>query len=164
MPNHTKPQAASDVEDDLASGVRQEIRDLCKRGNITLAEYEVLRCNSWEWDLVYQHLTTEALLVALRHNLRNCTTKASPPTIYEESLCQTLAPEAVKALEAAHAENAELRRMLAMAYCRFGLYGDDGELQDNTTFPFIDFKRDPVKEIEDKMSHRSLLALANAPR
>lgn len=52
-----------------------------------------------------------------------------------------------------------LRELLAVTYCGFGLYHDDGELQDNTSIPCIDFKRDTVAEIKAKMRERSLRRL-----
>lgn len=48
-----------------------------------------------------------------------------------------------------------LRRMLAFAYCGASLYADDGELQDNTMLPCIDFKRDEVPTIKAKMHQRA---------
>lgn len=52
------------------------------------------------------------------------------------------------------AENAKLRLMLAIGVAGAMLYTDDGELQDNTERPFIDFKRDSVDEIERKFAQR----------
>lgn len=53
-------------------------------------------------------------------------------------------------------ENFELRAMLAVVYCRsiHNLYHDDGELQDNSSHPFIDWKRDTVDEIQLKLIQR----------
>jgi hypothetical protein len=56
---------------------------------------------------------------------------------------------------AAESENRELRIMLAIAHAGLSLYTDDGELQDNRVAPFIDFKRDPVAEIERKLRERA---------
>lgn len=55
----------------------------------------------------------------------------------------------------------ELRRMLAHAYSGPYLYGDDGELQDGR-LPIIDFVRDSVEEISQKMEQRGLQELAKA--
>lgn len=50
-----------------------------------------------------------------------------------------------------------LRRLLAI---RVGLtYGDDGELQSSEPWPPIDFKRDTVDAIEEKIGQRGLAAL-----
>lgn len=53
-----------------------------------------------------------------------------------------------------------LRRALAIAYAGISLYTDDGELQDGREGPPIDFKRDPVSEIERKMGERTARWLA----
>lgn len=49
----------------------------------------------------------------------------------------------------------KLRTLLAFSYCGPMLYHDDGELQDNTAHPFIDFKNDNVNTIADKMLRRT---------
>lgn len=53
-------------------------------------------------------------------------------------------------------ENRELRVMLAIAHAGLSLYTDDGELQDNRCHPWIDFKRDSVAQIEEKLHRRHL--------
>jgi hypothetical protein len=53
-------------------------------------------------------------------------------------------------------DNKKLRQMLAFAYCGYRLYPDDGELQDNTEHPCIDFKRDSVDDIQHKIQQRVL--------
>lgn len=53
------------------------------------------------------------------------------------------------------AENRELRIMLAIAHAGLELYADDGELQDNRCHPWIDFKRDSVAQIEQKLHERA---------
>ncbi len=51
-----------------------------------------------------------------------------------------------------------LRQMLAFACAGHHLYCDDGELQDNR-WPFmIDFMRDSVQDIQNKIAERSMLA------
>lgn len=52
-------------------------------------------------------------------------------------------------------ENFELRAMLAFAHCGAALYADDGELQDNREHPFIDWKRDSLSEIREKLLIRA---------
>jgi hypothetical protein len=50
-----------------------------------------------------------------------------------------------------------LRKMLAFAYSgSTKLYGDDGELQDYSEMPGIDYVRDTVREINDKMNTRGI--------
>ena len=55
-------------------------------------------------------------------------------------------------------EICKLRTLLATCYAKSALYHDDGELQDNRTRPFIDFKRDTLDEIQWKMLERVRLA------
>src|SRR3546814_5458635 len=43
----------------------------------------------------------------------------------------------------------------AFAYSGSRLYGDDGELQDNSAQPFIDWRRDSAQEIRAKIQERS---------
>ena len=49
-----------------------------------------------------------------------------------------------------------LRSLLAMRAAGALLYDDDGELQDNTQMPYIDFKRDAPGEIHRKLRERGL--------
>lgn len=53
-----------------------------------------------------------------------------------------------------------LRRLLAYRVAGVGLYADDGELQDNTVQPCIDFKRDSVDTIETKLIERTRKAFS----
>ena len=52
-------------------------------------------------------------------------------------------------------ENILLRQMLAIRVGGALLYTDDGELQDNSAKPCIDFKRDPAHEIHYKLKARA---------
>lgn len=56
-------------------------------------------------------------------------------------------------------ENLQLRIMCALAHAGIHLYSDDGELQDSRTHPFIDWKRDSVEEIQEKLLQRTIAAL-----
>lgn len=61
-------------------------------------------------------------------------------------------------VEEVDAEIAEFRRMLARAH---GVtYSKDGELQDTSTQPWIDYKRDSVSEIKKKLYRRKSNLLA----
>lgn len=51
-----------------------------------------------------------------------------------------------------------LRTLLAMKVCGPLLYADDGELQDNTARPTIDFLRDTPQQIEEKLYARGVAA------
>jgi len=53
-------------------------------------------------------------------------------------------------------ENLELRLLLCSATVGSKGYYDDGEMQDNTVLPSIDFKRDSVEMIKNKMWRRVL--------
>lgn len=58
-------------------------------------------------------------------------------------------------------ENALLRRMLALRASGISqLYTDDGELQDSSERPFIDYKRDSAVEIQRKLHERATARLA----
>jgi len=54
----------------------------------------------------------------------------------------------------------QLRFLLCMYYCDDMPYLDDGEMQDNSETPAIDFKRDSVKVLKDKMGQRAILLKA----
>lgn len=80
-----------------------------------------------------------------------------------------LESEAAETIESLRAEVArlkeeqeKLRYLLAIIYCPGpGLYHDDGELQDATTRPHIDFRRDHPNEIEQKMLERGKRKIAD---
>ena len=58
--------------------------------------------------------------------------------------------------EELQAENFRLRKWMAVRCSGASdLYHEDGELQDNRVHPFIDYKRDSVDEIIDKMAQRA---------
>lgn len=57
----------------------------------------------------------------------------------------------------------ELRRLLAFSHAGVHLYVDDGELQDNRFLPCIDFKRDSVSLIKEKLIARTFNSTANKP-
>lgn len=54
-----------------------------------------------------------------------------------------------------------LRRMLCAVYAGFSAYADDGECQDNSAYPHIDFLRDRPEQIEAKMRERAFARVAN---
>lgn len=53
-----------------------------------------------------------------------------------------------------------LRRLLCAVYAGFSSYTDDGEASDASRFPFIDFLRDSVDQIEAKMRERAFARVA----
>jgi len=71
---------------------------------------------------------------------------------------QTACPECFAVLKS---ENVRLRRLAALRVKGVGnLYHDDGELQDSTVHPFIDWMRDSADEIERALEIRARAALA----
>lgn len=54
-----------------------------------------------------------------------------------------------------------LRCMPALQIAGHLLYADDGELQDNTMHPWIDFKRDTIADISIKLSERARIKLTS---
>lgn len=52
------------------------------------------------------------------------------------------------------------RELIAWACAGTTLYADDGELQDNSQKPFIDFRRDTIEEIKHKIQVRGNTAYA----
>jgi hypothetical protein len=64
-------------------------------------------------------------------------------------------------LEAAERECRELRRAWCLSYTGPLAYMDDGEAQDSRVFPCIDFLRDSVPQILEKMRQRSKSAAAD---
>jgi hypothetical protein len=52
-----------------------------------------------------------------------------------------------------------LRRLLWIAHSHGIGYGDDGEMQDCSRIPFIDFKRNTVADIETKILMRNQAAI-----
>ena len=68
--------------------------------------------------------------------------------------------EARAVVERLRGDDWTLRMLLAIRVAGAGLYRDDGELQDNTAWPLIDFKRDPASVIRDKIYKRGEAAIA----
>lgn len=56
-------------------------------------------------------------------------------------------------------ENRELRRLLCVTIAGSKAYMDDGEAQDSSVLPFIDFMRDPVDRIEAALRERQIRIL-----
>lgn len=60
------------------------------------------------------------------------------------------------------AEGDALRKLLAVYVAGPMLYADDGELQDSSAMPRIDFTRDTPDEIGRKLRERALNRMSNA--
>lgn len=58
-------------------------------------------------------------------------------------------------------DNMTLRRLLMFRIARLP-YCDDGEMQDNSDWPYIDFKRDSVSDIVAKLTERGRIAFEKA--
>lgn len=87
-------------------------------------------------------------LRALNNNLGIAPTGVTVLAVYEiERLERELAE--------AKAETVELRTLLAVRVSGSALYHDDGELQDNSVRPFIDWKRDTITTIKQKLLQRA---------
>lgn len=59
-------------------------------------------------------------------------------------------------------ENRKFRRLLFIELRQRRGYSDDGEMQDATAMPMIDFVRDSANDIENKMIQRGLGKLTSA--
>lgn len=81
----------------LDEHVRKEIQELAKRGNITLAELEEFRGNSWEHEHIVPVLDDEAFLKHAEHMLNNCRFDNSRPyRSYNEAVMGMMMPELIK--------------------------------------------------------------------
>lgn len=58
-------------------------------------------------------------------------------------------------------ESRRLRILLALSYSGGNLYADDGELQDASKHPFIDWRRDSIDELERKVKERGYDRIRN---
>lgn len=75
--------------------IRPEIRELANRGNITFEEYELLRLNSYEQELLYPVMTDSCLFRLIEEViLPNCSVKyrRGPAITYDESLIHNFVP------------------------------------------------------------------------
>lgn len=93
----------------LDEHVRPEIQAIVKRGGITLAEYQSLRGNSWEWEHIATALGDEAFTAYAENVIRNCQRHATPYVTYDEACSGFVAPELLKRWTAALAEVERLR-------------------------------------------------------
>lgn len=80
---------------------------------------------------------------------------ASPQLSLYDRLANQVA-DLKRELSEAKEREARLRKLLFLRVVGASGYSDDGELQDSTTFPVIDFKHDSVQSIEDKLIERGV--------
>ncbi len=77
--------------------VRQEIKDLIRRGNVTTEEIKTIRCNSWEWEALIPAMSDEAFVERMQYTLGNCAQRREfPCTTYDQALQWVWAPELLK--------------------------------------------------------------------
>lgn len=77
--------------------IRPEFKNLIERGNVTVAELEELRCNSWEWEALVPALNDEAFVVQMQRALDNCfTTRERPFVTYNAAVEGLYAPELMR--------------------------------------------------------------------
>lgn len=85
------------TEDDTVERVRPEIQALIRRGNVTLAEIQEIRCNSWEWESLVPAFDDEAFVDRMQYALDNCAqSKTRPFTVYDDAVKGLYAPELLK--------------------------------------------------------------------
>lgn len=79
----------------------------------------------------------------------------------EASLASELCVKLETELAASQRENRHLRRIACVAHVRSlrGLYLDDGELQDSSARPYIDWRRMTIDQIETALAARGAAAL-----
>jgi len=102
-------------------------------------------------------ISGERLDAFIEENNMGCTVEMGLPEAKRIAETYAIATE----LKSARSDIRELRRMLAFAYSGSNLYVDDRELQDSR-FPSIDFVRDTVTDIANKITQRGMDQLAHA--
>jgi hypothetical protein len=79
--------------------IRPEVRALAERGNITLAEWEKFRGNSWEMELLIPRLDNEAFARVAREMVDNCRISGRRPfPTYNEAVPGLIVPELLRRL------------------------------------------------------------------
>lgn len=76
--------------------IKEEIKQLCARGDITLEEYNTLYMNSYERAYIIQFLRDDALLVVAKTYLDNVTSTPDFPTTYEDAILHIIFPQLLK--------------------------------------------------------------------
>lgn len=76
--------------------IRPEIRALLARGNVTPAEVEELRCNSYEWEALVPVMNNEALIGRMEHAFENCSHVGKPASSYNDAVVGVFAPELLR--------------------------------------------------------------------
>lgn len=80
----------------MQDNIRQEIRDLAARGNVTHEEYSLLRMNSWEREYLFPELTSDALVKLTEYYIKHCGGLSRglhrPASTYDEAVIHRLVP------------------------------------------------------------------------
>lgn len=77
--------------------IRQEIKDLIRRGNVTSEDLSEIRCNSWELEALVPAMNDEVFVDCMEHALKNCfTTIERPFSTYNKAIEALYAPELLK--------------------------------------------------------------------
>jgi hypothetical protein len=89
----------------VSEHVRDEIKKLVERGNVTASELEELRCNSWEWEALVPALNDEAFVKQMQHAIDNCFVfRKRPFSTYNDAVEGLYAPELLRRFQAAARE------------------------------------------------------------
>jgi hypothetical protein len=85
--------------------IRPEIKTFAERGNVTWEELNSLHVNSYEQELLYTKLTSDALIQLSKLVLKNCTpwSHSRPCLIYDDVAKSVLMPELMRRLEVTEA-------------------------------------------------------------
>lgn len=90
------------TDDDTVERIRPEIQALIRRGNVTLAEIQEIRCNSWEWEALVPAFDDAAFVDRMQYALDNCAQgKSRPFTVYDDAVKGLYAPELLKRFQRA---------------------------------------------------------------
>lgn len=83
----------TEEEYDARLGIKPEIRALQRRGNVTVEEWNSIRGNSFEFELLYPCLNDEALVFVIEHCMKNMYFDNSRPArSYNEAFMGILGP------------------------------------------------------------------------
>lgn len=83
----------------LRGYIKPEIRDLAGRGNVSFEEWQTLRMNGWERELLYPKLTDDAMRRVTEHMLNNCVPAGTRPfATYDKAMIGMVVPELLKRL------------------------------------------------------------------
>lgn len=84
----------------MSDHVRSDIRDLAARPTpVTREEYEFMRMNSYEREVLVPRLSDEALIVAVEQCLKNCGRVRTPAVTYNDAMVALYGPELLRRLK-----------------------------------------------------------------